>query len=134
MSLRIAIFDDNKNIRQSITLLISTNPDMEVVGSFGNVLNCVNDCLKCEPDIVLMDIQMPVLSGFDATRKIRKNNTIRQPKIIAVTAAVLREELDEATAVGMDDHVCKPLASRAIQDVFVKLFGARYATTITVQL
>lgn len=71
-------------------------------------------------DIVLMDVQMPVLSGFDATRRIRGNAQIKQPKIVAVTASVLREEMIEAAAVGMDDHVSKPLGKRAIQDLFVK--------------
>lgn len=74
-------------------------------------------------DIILMDIQMPVLSGFDATRRIRKIDHIRQPKIVAVTASVLREELTQAYAAGMDDHVSKPIVSRAIYDLFIKHFA-----------
>ena len=75
-------------------------------------------------DIVLMDVQMPVMSGFDATRKIRGNSQIRQPKIVAVTASVLREEMIEAVAAGMDDHVSKPLGKRAIQDLFIKHYSS----------
>ena len=44
MSLRIAIFDDNKNIRESITLLLKTVPGFEVVGSFSHVLDCRGRC------------------------------------------------------------------------------------------
>ena len=72
MSLRVAIFDDNRNVRQSIALLISTNMGMEVVGSFANVLTCVKDCLECKPDIVLMDIQMPGMNGIEAVLLLKR--------------------------------------------------------------
>lgn len=81
------------------------------------------DAANTPYDIILMDIQMPVLSGFDATRRIRKIDHIRQPKIVAVTASVLREELTQAYAAGMDDHVSKPIVSRAIYDLFIKHFA-----------
>ncbi len=72
MSLRIAIFDDNKNIRESITLLLRTVPTFEVVGSFSHVLDCVEDVRDCKPDIVLMDIEMPGMTGIEAVKAIRK--------------------------------------------------------------
>ena len=68
MSLRIAIFDDNKNIRESITMLLSTVPDLEVVGSFSHVLDCIEDVQDCNPDIVLMDIDMPGMTGIEGVR------------------------------------------------------------------
>ncbi|AXY76284.1 DNA-binding response regulator [Paraflavitalea soli] len=72
MSLRIAIFDDNKNIRESITLLLRTVPAFEVVGSFSHVLDCVEDVRDSKPDIVLMDIEMPGMTGIEAVKAIRK--------------------------------------------------------------
>jgi DNA-binding NarL/FixJ family response regulator len=72
MSLRIAIFDDNKNIRESITLLLQTEPEFEVVGSFSHVLDCVEDVKECKPDIVLMDIEMPGMSGIQAVHQLKK--------------------------------------------------------------
>ena len=72
MSLRIAIFDDNKNIRESITLLLKTVPHFEVVGSFSHVLDCIDDIKECHPDIVLMDIEMPGMSGIEAVRVIKR--------------------------------------------------------------
>ena len=54
MSLRIAIFDDNKNIRESIAMLLETEPNFEVVGSFSHVLDVIDDVKQCKPDIVLM--------------------------------------------------------------------------------
>jgi DNA-binding NarL/FixJ family response regulator len=72
MNLRIAIFDDNKNIRESITLLLKTVPGFEVVGSFSHVLDCVDDVRESKPDIVLMDIEMPGMTGIEAVKSIKK--------------------------------------------------------------
>ncbi len=72
MSLRIAIFDDNKNIRESISMLLSTVPHFDVVGSFSHVLDCIEDVQECRPDIVLMDIEMPGMTGIEAVGKIKK--------------------------------------------------------------
>ena len=72
MNLRIAIFDDNKNIRESISLLLRTVPGFEVVGSFSHVLDCVDDVRDSKPDIVLMDIEMPGMTGIEAVKSIKK--------------------------------------------------------------
>ncbi|WP_336518311.1 response regulator transcription factor [Pollutibacter soli] len=72
MGLRIAIFDDNKNIRESISMLLATEPQFDVVGSFSHVLDCIDDVKACKPDIVLMDIEMPGMSGIDAVAQIKK--------------------------------------------------------------
>jgi DNA-binding NarL/FixJ family response regulator len=72
MSLRITIFDDNKNIRESISMLLNTEPDFELVGSFSHVLDCVRDIKDSKPDVVLMDIEMPGMTGIEAVKEIRK--------------------------------------------------------------
>jgi DNA-binding NarL/FixJ family response regulator len=72
MSLRITIFDDNKNIRESISMLLNTEPDFELVGSFSHVLDCVRDVKDSKPDVVLMDIEMPGMTGIEAVKEIRK--------------------------------------------------------------
>lgn len=71
MGLRIAIFDDNKNIRESIKMLLDTVPDFEVVGSYCHVLDCINDVRESRPDVVLMDIEMPGMTGIVAVHKLK---------------------------------------------------------------
>jgi DNA-binding NarL/FixJ family response regulator len=71
MNLRIAIFDDNKDLRESITLLLQTEKEFEVVGAFSHVLDCVEEVKNCRPDVILMDIEMPAMTGIEAVRMIR---------------------------------------------------------------
>ncbi|CCH54243.1 Transcriptional regulatory protein degU [Fibrisoma limi BUZ 3] len=72
MSVRIAVFDDNKNIRNSIKLLLLTEPTFEVVGIFSDANSCVHDAIKCRPDVILMDIEMPGLDGIGAIKALHK--------------------------------------------------------------
>ena len=72
MALRITIFDDNRNIRESITMLLKTVRDFEVVGSFSHVLDCVEDIRESNPDVILMDIEMPGMTGIEAVKFITR--------------------------------------------------------------
>ena len=56
----------------SYSLLLATVPQFEVVGSFNHVLDCVKDVAGCKPDILLMDIEMPGMTGIEAVIKIKK--------------------------------------------------------------
>jgi DNA-binding NarL/FixJ family response regulator len=72
MKLRIALFDDNKNLRESISMLLNTEPEFEMVGVFSHVLDCVDEVRECQPDIILMDIEMPGMTGIEAVIAIKK--------------------------------------------------------------
>ncbi|HEX9513194.1 MAG TPA: response regulator transcription factor [Puia sp.] len=74
MNIRIAIFDDNKNIRNSIALLLSTEPLFEVVGSFRDAGRCVEEISAIRPDVILMDIGMPGVNGIEAIRLLKKED------------------------------------------------------------
>jgi DNA-binding NarL/FixJ family response regulator len=72
MGYKIAIFDDNKNVRESISLLLHTQPDFELTGSFSSAVDCIANITQCQPDIILMDIEMPDISGIQAVELIKK--------------------------------------------------------------
>ncbi|MGB3787921.1 MAG: response regulator [Phormidesmis sp.] len=63
-------------------------------------------------DLVLMDVQMPVMDGLEATRTIRSDSSISQPHIVAMTAHAMQGDREECLAVGMNDYIRKPIGKR----------------------
>ena len=70
--------------------------------------------------LIMMDIQMPVMDGYEATRQIRKLTKIRQPKIVAMTAHAMLEVRDRCLAVGMDDYVSKPVHLENLKEMLFR--------------
>ena len=66
------------------------------------------------PDLILMDIQLPVLDGYEATRRIKANPSLRAIPIIAVTSYALSGDEDKARAAGCDDFVPNPYSPRQL--------------------
>jgi two-component system cell cycle response regulator DivK len=66
------------------------------------------------PDLILMDIQMPVLDGYEATRRIKANPALRAIPIIVVTSYALSGDEDKARAAGCDDYITKPYSPRQL--------------------
>lgn len=68
----VLVCDDHELFREGVKTILSTRPDFQVVGEASDGREAVEMALKLEPRVVLMDISMPVLKGFDAVRRIRK--------------------------------------------------------------
>ncbi len=64
---------------------------------------------ETQPDLVLMDMSLPVMDGWEATRRIKTNDSTKHIRVIALTAHALAEERDKALAAGCDDYDTKPV-------------------------
>ena len=116
MSLRIAIFDDNKNIRESITLLLKTVPGLEVVGSFSHVLDCLEDVRECKPDIVLMDIEMPGMTGIEAVKLIKQE--LPHVQILMQTVFEDDDRVFDSICAGASGYILKNhLNTRLVESI-----------------
>lgn len=86
----------------------------------GNGLEAIEAVERQHYDLILMDIHMPEMNGLDATRKIRQMELVKQPKIIAMSAAAMVSDIDVAYQAGMDSYLVKPLTikqlAKAIQE------------------
>src|SRR5580692_1511 len=70
MSIRVALFDDNRKFRDAISLFIGSVPELELAGVFADTADLANKLAQSEPDVVLMDIGIGPLDGIEATRWI----------------------------------------------------------------
>lgn len=85
-----------------------------------NGKEAVEACGKKPYDLVLMDIQMPVMNGLEATRQIRKLKIHPQPKIVAMTAHAMGEDKIKCMEAGMDDYLTKPIRFDQVKEVLKK--------------
>jgi len=116
---RIMLADDHTLFRQGIRTLIASETDMEVVGEASNGGDAVDKAAEVRPDLVLMDIGMPGLSSFEATRQIKKNRP--ETKVLFLTMYDDEDYLVEGMEVGASGYVLKdsPAAQlvAAVRDV-----------------
>jgi DNA-binding NarL/FixJ family response regulator len=122
MPLRIAIFDDNSNIRDSITLLLKTEKGFEVVGSFAHVLDCLQDVKQCNPDVILMDIEMPGMTGIEAVRILKKE----LPAVLIMMQTVFEDDdrVFDSICSGASGYILKNfLNTRLIDSIKELQFG-----------
>ena len=112
MSKRILVVEDTENNRRILNDLL-TNAGFEVVEA-GDGEKGVAMAAESRPDLILMDIQLPVVDGYQATRQIKSNPILRQIPIIAVTSYALSGDEAKARAAGCEGYVAKPFSPRAI--------------------
>jgi CheY-like chemotaxis protein len=104
---RILIADDNADSAESMGMLLRLMGNDVRIASDG--LEAVEQAAAFQPDIVLMDIGMPRLDGYEAARRIRNQDWSRDTLLVAVTGWGPSDDSDEATAAGFDHHFTKPL-------------------------
>ncbi|MBC8166435.1 MAG: response regulator transcription factor, partial [Bryobacteraceae bacterium] len=103
--IRIVLADDHTLFRQGIRTLISVESDFEVVGEAANGGEAVEKAVELRPEVVLMDIGMPGLSSFEATRQIKKNRP--ETKVLFLTMYDDEDYLVEGMEVGASGYVLK---------------------------
>lgn len=114
MSIRIVIFDDNKDIRNSINLLLDTEPAFEVVGSFRDAERCVEETLAIGPDVILMDLEMPGLNGIEAIRVLKKE----APQVQILVQTVFEDDarIYESIVAGASGYILKSQINTGLID------------------
>ena len=120
MNIRVTIFDDNKNLLESLNQLIKGTPGFECVGAFPNCNELLDDIKKSKPDVALMDIEMPGISGIEAVHLIKAE--FPRVKILMETVFEEDEKVFAAICNGAEGYILKntPPAEilKAIQEVY----------------
>jgi DNA-binding NarL/FixJ family response regulator len=105
MAIRILITDDHGVVRQGLRMFLSDDPDMEVVGEAADGAEAVRLCHELKPDIVLMDMLMPVMDGLTATAQIR--NELPDTEVIALTSVLEDDAVIGAVKAGAIGYLLK---------------------------
>lgn len=120
---RALLVEDNElNVEVATVILEMTGLSVERVSDGTEAVDRMNECEDGYYDIVFMDIQMPKMNGYDATRAIRaiNRNYCRQVPIVAMTANAFAEDVQAAKTVGMNGHIAKPLELKTLLGVLKK--------------
>ncbi|MBF0560609.1 MAG: response regulator transcription factor [Alphaproteobacteria bacterium] len=107
MSVRILIAEDQRLIRAGLRALLASEPDVEVVGEAEDGVETIRMVASLLPDIVLMDLSMPRMSGVDATREIKQRWP--QVRILVLTVSDSEQKIAEAMRAGADGYTLKQI-------------------------
>jgi len=107
MTLRIVIADDQELVRTGFRMILTAEPDLEVVGEATNGAEAVAVVRDVRPDVVLMDIRMPELDGIEATRRIVAMNLDPETRIVILTTFDLDEYVYDALRAGASGFLLK---------------------------
>jgi CheY-like chemotaxis protein len=122
-SLKILLVEDNR-INQKVASGILANQGHRVEIAENGEL-ALAALARSDFDVVLMDCQMPVLDGFEATRQLRLSTTVRNPAIpvIAITANAMHGDREQCLAAGMNDYISKPVSDKEVREALARVIG-----------
>ncbi len=114
MPIGILIYDDNKNLRDSLQKLILFSPHLLLLGSFNDPQLVKNQVMELQPDVILMDIDMPVVNGIEAVKIIRSFN----PKVAIIMLTVFddSQHVLDAICAGASGYLLKKQISDKLND------------------
>ena len=121
----ILIVEDNEMNREIAAVILEGNGfQVELCSDGEKAVERVRNALPDEFDLILMDIQMPIMDGYQATRAIR---ALEDPDkatipIVAMTANAFQKDKRDALEAGMNGHISKPISMEQIQEVFCQIF------------
>ena len=105
MTIRVVVADDQGMVRSGFSTLLNAQPDIEVIGEAVNGQDAVASAAELRPDVILMDVRMPVLDGLQATRTITRMDD--PPRILILTTFDLDDYVFEALRAGASGFLLK---------------------------
>jgi DNA-binding NarL/FixJ family response regulator len=107
VSIRVLLADDQAMVRAGFRLILESEPDIEVVGEAGDGVTAIAAVSELQPDVVLMDVQMPVLDGLAATRQLVSSAGEASSRVLILTTFERDEYIFEALRAGASGFLLK---------------------------
>ncbi len=119
-ALNIMIVEDNAvNLFLTKTILMEIVPNATLIEARNGKI-AVDQFLSARPDLIFMDVQMPVMNGYEAAHAIRELENGDRIPIIALTAGTVKGEKEKCLSAGMDDYVTKPVVRNTVEKIIAK--------------
>jgi two-component system, NarL family, nitrate/nitrite response regulator NarL len=118
---RILIVDDHEAVRKGVCAILSSRLDIEVCGEAVNGKEAIAKAKELRPDLIILDVSMPVLSGFDAARQIRK--IVPEARILMFSMHESKQFLEEGKKLGVHGYLTKTRGSDVLLRAVDALMG-----------
>jgi two-component system cell cycle response regulator DivK len=112
MTKRILVVEDQEDNRQILRDLLANAGYQMIEAENGE--QAIEQAIKHRPDLILMDIQLPLMDGYEATRRIKADPDLKAIPIIVVTSYALSGDQEKAHRAGCDAYVAKPYSPRVL--------------------
>jgi len=121
---RILVIDDNQlNLKLFDAILKKAGHDV-VLAEDG--LDGVEKALKIVPELILMDVQMPIMGGIEALKILKESKSTKSIPVIAITSFAMKGDQEKMLSEGFDAYNAKPNAPRALMDVVAKILEVHH--------
>ncbi len=121
---KILVVEDNEDNRRILVYRLRKIGDFEILEA-QNGLEAIEMTEKHSPDLIFMDLKMPVMDGWEATKRIRELPVGSKVRIIALTAQAMAGDEEKALAIGCDDYLAKPVVDpNLVRQKLERLIGA----------
>ncbi len=120
---RVLIADDHRLFAEALEAILATDERVEVVGRAGDGREAVELARKLKPNIVLMDVSMPVLDGFEATKEIRTAGS--RVRVLMLSGSNSRADVDRSRELGASGYVTKDRIASELVEAIVEVSKRR---------
>jgi len=119
MAIKISLYDDNVSLLESLSYLIQGTPGFELYNASSNASNIIDDCKQLYPDVILMDIDMPRVSGIEATMMVK--NAFPDINVMILTVFEDKNRIFDALCAGATGYMFKKSSSAELIEAIEKL-------------
>jgi len=110
---KILVVEDNEDTREILLYRLKSMGNYEVLLA-SNGKEALQIATQTKPDLIIMDLKMPVMDGWEATKALRKTDWGKELPVIALTAQAMERDEEKALSVGCNDYIAKPIMDYAI--------------------
>jgi DNA-binding NarL/FixJ family response regulator len=121
MAIRVLIADDHRLFAEALEAILASDERIEVIAHAGDGQEAVKLVRELEPDVVLMDISMPVMDGIEAAEELHANGG--KATILMLTGSNSRDDVDRARKAGAAGYVTKDRIAAELIDAIVEIAG-----------